>query len=223
MVLIGFWLILSTVFTSCVASSPPTQQSHIQSGQENVDNVGIPNELMRRFTVVLIVQEETMREAVIRMMKEELLRFERSIADEKQNEHTAVVKSIDDKIMKKKVAVSGSGTFSNRTERFYYWQDVDYWNGIFSERFDWSPSVVYVSFECADTGPVFETIRVSLIVYEKHSEIRQLCPTIPKYRSFMVSELPHQTGKLIVDRIRKEWEMEIACYPTLAYPPVDED
>ena len=146
---------------------------------------GIPEDLMRSFSIVITLREETVKEAIIRLMREEVMRFETELAAVKQ---TGTVAATD----------KFKNPYYDSRRHYFYLEDAVRWNDLFPNDADQSEVSLAVSCECDEKGPISESINIVPA---------EFIPDIKYWRDFAniagwtISELPPSAGKLIVNRL----------------------
>ena len=153
---------------------------------------GIPEDLMRNFTIVITLKNETMKEAIIRLMREEVQQSETDLAEVKQSG----LDPVNDQFR---------NPFDDYNRHYFFLEDAVCWNELCPYDTDKSEVSVVVSFECDENGPITESINIVPAELMPNSENWRDFANIAE---FTISDLTPSAGKLIINRLQYKWRLE---------------
>lgn len=190
-ILICLYLVLS----GCDSGSDEKRNvPAVQGVQASHNDAGVPEELMRRFNLMITLRGETMRQAIMRMMEKELVRFEECFQNQEEESQTAFP------FRKPEIAEK-----PQQDEHYAICSDISPWSVFFPSENDTSMASAIIIYHCDDFGPVWEAIEVQPIdEILLAGDIRSLLTCF----RFNLSELPGEVRQLVLDRVKWAWEYE---------------
>ena len=201
--------------TGCIINAPtPPDQPIPPTGEvfgvsrarsiREPEKSGITDELLRRFSVVLVIREETMQEAIVRMMEEELERLEEYL--DRQDCGTNPVTHPETLHPGPVEPVSPAEIFRNT--RIFTLKNVVPMKALYPESCGDSQASVHVICRCSDTGPVVNTMQVEPLLKDVYFEYLEKCP-IPRFRLFSIYDLPEPAMNRIIESVHSAWEADM--------------